>query len=158
MKRTDKIEKRIREFEVKTNAEKDKSVLDLLLSVQAKGEGGMRLYRVSWRTIARVGVISAAAGVVVVSAVWWFAVGGKDEISRQAGGGETAAARPQSPAEMTTLMSLNKAFYSGGMEAVEKQFNEVEKRVRPELKEHITIDQLLCESGYCKETLKEKTL
>jgi len=143
MKRTDKIEEQIRKFEVETNAEKDKAVLDSLLTAQTQGKCGTSGFM--WR------IAAVAAGFIVVSAVWWFTDGSKDEISRPAGGRETAAVRHQSLSELTSVMSLNKAFYSGGMEAVEKQFNEVEKRVKLGLKEHITINQLLCDSDDCKE-------
>ncbi len=58
----------------------------------------------------------------------------------------------KSPAELMTLLSINIAFRDGGIEAVEKQFDMAEKKVRPMLKERVTLDQLICElEGNCEE-------
>ena len=155
MKRTDKIEKRIREFKVETNAEKDKTVLDSLLSAQARCKCGTPGFIRG--VVVKGGIAAVAAGVVIVSAVWLLRMSGGNEVSRPAGGGETVTVRHPSLSELTSVISLNAVFRDGGMEAVEKQFNEV-KRVKPGLKERITIDQLLCELDDCKEILKRGTL
>jgi hypothetical protein len=156
MKRTDKIEKRLREFKVETNAEKDKAVLDSLLAAQARCECGKASF--IWGVIVKGGIVAAAAGVVIMLAIKLPGTSRENENSRPAGGGKIAATRVQSLSELMSVISLNTVFRDGGMEAVEKRFNEVEKRVRPGLKERITINQLMCELDDCKEILKRGTL
>ena len=51
----------------------------------------------------------------------------------------------KAPAELLTTMSLNLAYRRGGMEALNEQFEEAEKKLRPQLRKRITIDQLICE-------------
>ena len=51
----------------------------------------------------------------------------------------------KSSSKLTTLFSVNMAFRDGGIEAVEKQFDKAERKVRTGLKERVTIDQLICE-------------
>lgn len=55
----------------------------------------------------------------------------------------------KSPAELTTLASLNAAFSRGGMEAVEKQLTEADKKINQRPRERITVEKLLCELGQC---------
>ena len=57
----------------------------------------------------------------------------------------------KTPAQLTTIISLNMAFGRGGMDAVEKQVVEADKKARQSLKEHVTIKQLLCELNDCEE-------
>ena len=58
---------------------------------------------------------------------------------------------PKTPAQLTTIISLNMAFGRGGMDAVEKQFVEADKKAGQSLKERVTIKQLLCELNDCEE-------
>jgi hypothetical protein len=156
MKPADKIEKLVRKFEVGTNAEKDKAVLDSLLSAQARCKCGTPGF--IWRVVVKGGIIAVAAGVVIMLAIKLPGMGGENVISHPAGGGETVTVRHPSLSELTSVMSLNAVFRDGGMEAVEKRFDEVEKRIKPGLKESITINQLMCELDDCKEIQKKGTL
>ena len=56
----------------------------------------------------------------------------------------------KTPTELVSIGSLNTAFRNGGMKAVEKQFEIAEKKVKPTLKENITVDDLLCALGECE--------
>ncbi|MHC4759620.1 MAG: hypothetical protein ACYTE8_13310 [Planctomycetota bacterium] len=57
----------------------------------------------------------------------------------------------KTPAQMVSLASLNLAYRRGGMEAMDEQFEEAEKKLRPQLRKRITIEQLICELEECEE-------
>jgi len=57
----------------------------------------------------------------------------------------------KTPAELMSVISLSMAFRDGDMEAMEKQFEKAEKKLRPGPRERITIDQLICELEECEE-------
>jgi hypothetical protein len=154
MKRTDKIEGRIEKFRVETNAEKDKAVLDSLIAAQAKSKCGAPGF--IWGIVVKGGIIAVAVGIVIMLAIKLPGTSRENEISRPVGGGKITTTagttvQYQSPSELMSVISLNAVFRDGGMEAVEKRFNEVEKRVKPGIKERITINQLMCKSDDCKE-------
>ena len=54
-----------------------------------------------------------------------------------------------SPSEMMSVISLNLIFRDGDMEAIEKHLDKAERKTKPKLKEHLTIDQLICELDGC---------
>ena len=135
------IEKRITEFEIETNASRDKAILESLLAVQAKSEYGTPCFA---RIIFKAGAIATLAVIVVVSSVLFWKTKEKNGTLSPVGNGITKTAATSSPSELITVISLNKAYYRGGMDAVDKQFEKAEKtQSRPH--ESVTMDQLLCE-------------
>ena len=100
-----------------------------------------------WRMIWKSPITRIAAAAVIIIAVGFFAVHqGPDEQVDTAGILEAS----KSPAEMLTLASINAAYRKGGMKAIEKQFDKAEKKVKPMLRERITIGQLICELEGCE--------
>ena len=92
-------------------------------------------------------IAKLAVAAVIIFAIGLFFVGHDRE--KQI---ESYTKEVKSPAELTTLFSINIAFRDGGIEAVEKQFDKAERKIRAGLKERITIDQLICElEGNCEE-------
>ena len=92
-------------------------------------------------------IAKLAVAAVIIFAISLFFVGHDRE--KQI---ESYTKEVKSPAELMTLISINIAFRDGGIEAVEKQFDMAEKKVRPMLKERVTLDQLICElEGNCEE-------
>lgn len=54
-----------------------------------------------------------------------------------------------SPSGMMSVISLNMIFRDGDMEAIEKHLDKAERKTKSKLKEHLTIDQLICELDGC---------
>lgn len=96
-----------------------------------------------WLTVAHSRVTQVAAVFVVVSAMCLFS------LMSDNGGVSIDAARAATPGELLSVVSLNIAFRDGDMEAVEEQFDKVEKMRNPKLKTRLTIDQLICELDGC---------
>jgi hypothetical protein len=141
MKPTDKIEARIRKYEIETNAGKDNAFLNSLLTAQAQSHCGTSGLG---RTAVKAGIVAVAAGIVLVSLLWLSGLCGTRRPS-PVRSLNTAASNPQASSGMITAMSLNTAFYRGGMEAVEKQFEQAEKKEMHKSYEQVTREQLMCE-------------
>jgi hypothetical protein len=139
------IKRLIKNAKIKTNPEINNAVLNDLLDTLDKS-------KIAQPNILGIFIKSrmakfAAAAVIIVVVCLFFTHYGRNrqiEIPKIAQISES-----KSPAELTSLISLKVAFRRGGMEAVEKQFAEADKKVRQSSKERITIDQLLCELGQC---------
>ena len=153
MKPAKDIEKLIKNIDIDTNAKMDEAVLNNTLEAFEKSEGVKSAERRPniWRIIVKSRIIRLAAAVVVILAVCWLAVSDRGELKEQETNGPVAAAKSKTPAELVSVISLSMVFRDGGIEAVEKQFDKAEKKVRPGLKERITIDQLICELEECEE-------
>jgi hypothetical protein len=139
MNPTDKIEERTREFEVETNAGKDKAILESLLAAQKQSQCRTPTFG---RIAVKAGIIGVAAGIIIISVIWLPGTHEKNTLPPAGSGNTTASGLPS---EMITAMSLNRAFYRGGMEAVEKQFEQDEKKSTLKSFEQITTKQLMCE-------------
>ncbi len=100
-----------------------------------------------WRMIWRSRITRVAAAAVIIVAIGFFVVHqSPDEQIDKRGVPQIA----RSPVEMLTPLSLNIAYRKGGMKAIEKQFDKAEKKVKPMLRERITIGQLICELEGCE--------
>jgi anti-sigma-K factor RskA len=136
----------IKKFEVETNPQKDNAILGELLQAQANSKRA-RQSAVSaniWR-IAQF----AIAAVVVVSLSCWLTMSNIGEPEQQDANRQVVAAKSQTPDELMSVVSLNRAFRNGGIKAMEKQLDKAEKKIKPELR--LTIDQLICELEDCEE-------
>ena len=147
MRPTEKIEKLVRKFEIDTNAQKDKAVLDELLQAHANSKKARQ--SAAPANMGRI-IKFAAAAAVVVLLVCWFAISNIGKPEQQDMNGQVVAVASKTPAELMSVISLNMAFRDGGMKAMEKQFDTAEQKVRPGLKERITISQLICELENCE--------
>jgi len=150
MKQEENIKKLIRNSPMKTNPKVNETVLNSLfdeLDKSKKADSAVLQPNV-WRTIIKSGMVKfAAAAVIIVATCLFFTYHSRDgQIETPK---ITQTSEPKSPAELTSLISLNIAFRRGGIEAVEKQFAEAEKKINRGSKERITIEQLLCELGQC---------
>ena len=150
-KKDNNLEKNISRL-VKLTAESDRpseAFMEDLISEATKeltrqqrtGAGRLEMSRtVRWAVVAAAAVLVVAVGVLFYSKEPGSVVE------------EPRTARVEkAPAELLTAMSLNLAYRRGGMEALDEQFEEAEKKVRPGLRERITIDQLICELEECEE-------
>jgi len=104
-----------------------------------------------WRTIVKSRITQLAAVVAIVLAACWLTVSDRGELEQQETNGLAVAVISKTPAELVSAISLSMVFRDGDMEAMEKQFDKAEKKVRPGLKERITIEQLICELEECEE-------
>ena len=151
MKPVDNIEKLIRDshvLDVNTSAEMDQKIMHDALKVQEKlKETNLASTQPNiWRIILNSRISKLAAAAVIIVAVGFFAVHpGPDEQIDKRGVSQVA----RSPVEMLTALSLNIAFRDGGMQAMEKQFDKAEKKVKAGLKTHLTVEQLICELDGC---------
>lgn len=153
MKPAKNIEKLIKNIDIDTNAKMDEAVLNNTLKAfkESKEAKSAVPQPNIWRMIVKSRITQLAAAVVVILAVCWLAVSDRGELKQQEPKGPMAAVRSKTPAELVSAISLSMVFRDGGMEAMEKQFDKAEKKVRPGLKERITIDQLICELEECEE-------
>ena len=140
---TEKIEKQIQQFKVKTNVARDKAVLESVLAVQRECEDSTAFVR----TLKKVGIIAVAAGVVLIAAIWLRQTSEEDK---------TIAARSENTFEKITALSLNAAFYRGGMEAVEEQFEQAEAKASSGMQECITLNQCMSELDDYKDIQKRR--
>jgi hypothetical protein len=143
------IEKLVKKFHINpTPHKRDKTLADALKAQQQS-------HQKTSVSIVRIIIKSRAAqltAAVVLIAICWFAVNNKKESIPQEHPKIVVVVKPQkTPAELTSVISLNMAFRDGGMDAVEQQFQKAEKRVCSTTKERLTIDQLLCELSECEE-------
>ena len=159
MKPAENTEKIVKKFDVDTNTEMNEVVLNELLKAQAKSKEakpGSPQPNI-WRIIMESKITQLATAVVVVT-VCWLTVSDRDELEQQVTNGPVVAVESETPAELMSFISLSMVFRDGDMEAMEKQFDKAEKKVRPVLKEQITIDQLICELEECEEIQEGKIL
>ncbi len=147
MRPTEKLEKLVRKFEIDVNTRKDRKTLDELLQAHtdSKRAGQSAVPANTWRIIK----FAAAAAVVVLTACW-FIMSDRYEPKQHQTNRPVVAANPKTPAELVSVISLNMVFRDGGMKAMEKQLDMAEQKVKPGLKERITISQLLCELENCE--------
>jgi anti-sigma factor RsiW len=128
------------------------AILAAVESEQAKPAPGPNVsLEFTWRTIVKSKITQLAAAVVVVLVVCWLTVSDRGELEQQETNRPAVAVISKTPAELVSAISLSMVFRDGDMEAMEKQFDKAEKKVRPGLKERITIDQLICELEECEE-------
>ena len=104
-----------------------------------------------WRIIAKSIITRFAAVVAIALALCWFTVSNIGELEQQETNGSVVAVISETPAELMSVISLSITFRDNDMEAVERQLDEAERKVRPRLRERLTIDQLLCELEECEE-------
>ena len=104
-----------------------------------------------WRMIAKSRITQVAAVLILLSAIYLLTLSDKSELERY----ETAEAKiaviSETPAELMSVISLSMTFRDGGMQAMERQLDKAERKVRRGLTEPLTIDQLLCELEECEE-------
>jgi hypothetical protein len=154
MKPAEDIEKLIKNIDIDTNAKMDKAVLNNTFEAFEKSKTIKSAERQPniWRIIMKNRTTRLAAAIVVILAACWLAVSDRgEELKEQETNGPVVIAKSKTPAELVSAVSLSMVFRDGGIEAMEKQFDKAEKKVRPGLKERITIDQLICELEECEE-------
>ena len=152
------IEKHIKniyanKMQISTGAELDEKILANSMNTleELKNKKSAQPMLDMWRIIAKSRITQFAAVVVVVLAVCWLAVSNRAKPEQQVTNGSAVAVRYETPAELMSVISLNMTFRDGDMEAVERRLDSFERKVRPGLKERLTIDQLLCELEECEE-------
>jgi len=99
-----------------------------------------------WTIIMQSKMTKIAAAAVIIIAISLFFM--QREQSRETKTPQMTKTA-KSPAELLTMASLNLAYRHGGMQAMEKQFDKAEKKVKPGLKTRLTVDQLICELNGC---------
>ncbi len=95
----------------------------------------------------RLAQISAAA-VIIIAVGLFIAYQGPGKQINDSDTSKVVSASA-SASEMMSVISLNMVFRDGDMEAIEKHLDEAERKIKPKLKEHLTIDQLICELNGC---------
>lgn len=99
-----------------------------------------------WLTITKSPLTRLAAVLVVLSAIYFFASSDNNEFDRHTADAPQIADIPEeTPAELVSVIRLNMAFRDGGMKAMEEQLEKAEKKVKPDSKTPLTVDQLICE-------------
>ena len=98
----------------------------------------------------RVVQMAVAAVIFIVLSLFWFALNDSDEPQRRQSDALVTAAAGKTPSELVSVISLNMVFRDCDMKAVERQFEQAEKKVRTSLRESISIDQLISELEECE--------
>lgn len=150
MKSADEIKRFFKNAAIETNPETDREVLDKVLGACGKTADTETLpERSAWRIIAKSGITQVAVVLIVLSAICLLTLSDKGETEQHEAAGLEIAVISETPAELVSVIALNMAFRDGGMQAIEKQFDKAEKKVKPGLKTRLTVDQLICELDGC---------
>lgn len=159
------IEKHIKniyanKMQVGTSAELDEKILANSMNTfeKLKNKKSARSVLDMWRIIAKSRITQFAAVVVVASALCWLGVNNIGEPEQQGIDSPVVAVISETPVELMSVISLSITFRDKDMEAVERQLDEAERRVRRGPTERLTIDQLLCELEECEETQEREML
>jgi len=103
-----------------------------------------------WRIIAKNKAGQMAAVIILILAISLFIINDQGKLEERRFKDSIAiTTEPETPAELVSSITLTKAFQDGGMRAMEQQFDKAEKKVKPLLKTHLTVDQLICELDGC---------
>ena len=143
MKPTEDIEKRIKNVNIIIDSESNKRVFSNILQAFEKSTAKDLAPTDQpniWRMIFRNPLTKLAAGAVIIIAISFFT-------ARQGPGEQADTTVPKvtkSPVEMMTALSLERAFRRGGIEAVEKQFEQAFKPIGPRPRSS-SVEQILAE-------------
>ncbi len=152
-KRTEKLVKDVytNKLQVTTSSLLDKRVLANSMSTleKVKSVNSANIQRNIWVIIAKSGITQVAAVLVVFSAIGLLSLSDKGELGQRKTTGSKMAVISKTPAELVSAIVLSIAFRDGGMQAVEEQFDKAEKKVKPSLKMHLTVEQLIRELDGC---------
>jgi hypothetical protein len=153
MKTRENIEKIVKEFDVDVNIGKDKAILDKLLQRQQehKTAGWNLLYFDICRSMIRNKAfqLSFAMVFILVSCLLAIVLLDSNESEQNEKIKPVATVTSEKQAGTLNMLELNIAFRDGGMQAVEEQFNKIQKKVKPGLKNRLTVEQLICELDGC---------
>ncbi len=151
MSDADEIKKIFESAGLKTNPQIDEAIIDEMIKAQKASISEKTSREINiWRIIIKSRMVKFAAAAVIIAAICLFFTHHSRDGQIEA---QKIAQTPESRAsvKLTSLISLNSAFRRGGIEAVEKQFAEAEKKAKRGSKEYLTISRLLCELGQCEE-------
>ena len=146
MNRSEDIEKLFEESAVEVNKQLDELILN-----ESNKHLPQAVSSDIHRTILHIRISRFAIAAAIILAVSLILLFVNNEPQKQDVNIVAITKSPETPSDLVSIGSLNTAFRSGGMKAVEKQFETAEKKVKPTLKENITVDDLLCELGVCEE-------
>jgi hypothetical protein len=156
MKKAKSTEKHIKKvytnkLQVTTSSNLDKRVLANSMSTleKVKSVNSANIQWNIWVILAKSRITQVAAVLIVLSAICLLTLSDKGEPEQHKTTGSEIAAISETPAELVSAITLNMAFRDGGMQAMEKQFEKAEKKVKPGLKTRLTVDQLICELDGC---------
>lgn len=90
-----------------------------------------------------------AAVIILILAVSLLIINDRDKLEEHRSTNIVIAVAPETPAALVSSITLNKAFQAGGMRAMEQQFDKAKKKVKPLLKTHLTVNQLILELDGC---------
>jgi hypothetical protein len=93
-------------------------------------------------TIGRI-ISRLAAAIILILIMCWFLI--NYDNNKQQDSNIIVSSENNTASEVVSIITLNRAFRDGGIDAVEKQFEKAEKKAVPCLKKNITIDQLIYE-------------
>ena len=151
MRPEENIEKLIKNINIDTNADTDKAVLnDILRALEnSKTKTSANIQRSIWVIVVKSRIAQVAAVLIVLSAICLLTLSDRGGLEQHETTGLEVAVISKTPSELVSAITLNRAFRDGGMRAMEKQFDKAEKKVKPELKKRLTVDQLICELNGC---------
>ncbi len=144
------IEKQIKNLRGQASAELDEKLHHKFQQALEKQKTIPVEYQpIQWTAILHSRITKLAVAAALIVAVCWIAARQKEAPQQKGINKPAVASVVETPAELVSVISLNKAFRDGGLEAVEEQFEKAEKKVKSGLKENVSIDELICELGGC---------
>jgi hypothetical protein len=152
MNPADDIEKLVKKLRYRPSAEARNRILGNVIKAleNNKEQNSANIQRNIWVIVAKSRVAQVAAVLIVLSAICLLVLSDKGEPEQHETTGLEVAVRAKTPSELVSAISLSMAFRDGDLRSVESQFDKAEKKVKPRLKERITIDQLICELEDCE--------
>ncbi len=140
MRPTENIKKLITNAKVRINPEVKKSALKELINEleRSKITGLAGTKPNIWRIVARSRIAQISVAAVIMIAVSFFQIA-RDHDNQTV---NPIKAQIKTPVETLTLVSINAAYYKGGLEAVEKNYERVYEKMAP-WPRRVTISELL---------------
>ena len=137
MNSADDIKKMMKKLHVPASEKLDKKIHRQLLDASTKRNIYGRL------------IFKLSAAAVIVLGTCLFIINDKPNSKQPIVIQSPVKKETKTPAELMSFCSLTITFRDGGMEAVQKQCEKAEEKVKSEQKEKITVDEILCELGQC---------
>ena len=152
MRPTENIEKLVRKLRYKADGRTRRRILGNVVKAleNNKQKNSANSQRNIWVIVAKSRITQVAAVLIMLSAICLLVLSDKSEPEQHETTGSEVVVRAKTPSELVSAISLSMAFRDGDLKSVESQFDKAEKKVKPRLKERITIEQLICELEDCE--------
>lgn len=142
------IDKLIKKLDLKASTDLDQKIHSQIDKVSPSTKLNL------WITFPKNKIMRFAAMIAVVILAFYSGIAYKNRSHQEQLNQLANELNLKSVAELMSYASLSKAFREGDMEALDKQLEVAEKKIKSTVKTRLTIDQLLCEFDDCDKIQK----